>query len=74
VNLFKNNYGDEGFYSGEEAYLMDKEHSELTRIEEPRREYPETSGTTSTVEVSTINTIVVSTTLINQSNQHHQST
>ena len=24
VNLFKKNYGNEGFYSGEEAYLMDK--------------------------------------------------
>jgi hypothetical protein len=23
-NLFKKNYGDEGFYSGEEAYLKDE--------------------------------------------------
>jgi hypothetical protein len=28
VNLFKKNYGDEGFYSGEEADLTDEEHSE----------------------------------------------
>jgi hypothetical protein len=34
VNLFKHNYGDEGFYSGEEANLKDEEHSELTREEE----------------------------------------
>jgi hypothetical protein len=26
-NLFKKNYGEEGFYSGEEADLMDEEHS-----------------------------------------------
>ena len=25
--LFKKNYGDEGFYNGEEEYLMDEEHS-----------------------------------------------
>jgi hypothetical protein len=30
ANLFKKNYGDEGFYSGEEADLMDKDHSEPT--------------------------------------------
>jgi hypothetical protein len=36
VNLFKKNYGDEGFYSGEEADLTDREHSESTRKEEPR--------------------------------------
>jgi hypothetical protein len=26
-NLFKKNYGEEGFYSGEEADMTDKEHS-----------------------------------------------
>jgi hypothetical protein len=31
VNLFKKNYGDEGFYSGEEADLTDEDHSEPTR-------------------------------------------
>jgi hypothetical protein len=31
ANLFKKNYGDEGFYSGEEADLTNEEHSELTR-------------------------------------------
>jgi len=33
-NLFKKNYGDEGFYSGEEADPTNKEHSEPTRAEE----------------------------------------
>jgi hypothetical protein len=28
ANLFKRNYGDEGFYSGEEADLTDEEYSE----------------------------------------------
>jgi hypothetical protein len=73
VNLFKQNYEDEGFYSGEEEDLMDKEHSEPARaeeeeVEEPRRDEPETSGTTHIIEVSTINTLVGSTTLSNQSN------
>jgi hypothetical protein len=50
ANLFKKNYGDEGFYSGEEADLTDEEHSEPTRAEEGeaeelRRNEPETSGT-----------------------------
>jgi hypothetical protein len=27
VNLFKKNYGDKGFYSGEEGDLTDEEHS-----------------------------------------------
>jgi hypothetical protein len=74
ANLFKKNYRDKGFYSGEEADLTDEEHSELARTEEPHREEPETSGTAPTVEVSTINPPVVSTTLSNQSNQSHQST
>jgi hypothetical protein len=78
VNLFKKNYGDEGFYSGEEADLMDEEHSESARpeegkAEEPRREEPEASGTAQTIEVSTITPPVDSTTLRNQSNQSHQS-
>ena len=33
-NLFKHNYGDEGFYSGEEADLTDEENLEPTRTEE----------------------------------------
>jgi hypothetical protein len=28
VNLFKKNYGEEGFYSGKEADLTDEDHSE----------------------------------------------
>jgi hypothetical protein len=79
ANLFKKNYGDEGFYSGEEADLTYKENSESARAEEgkdeePRREEPETSGTMPTVEVSTIIPHVVSTALRNQSNQSHWST
>jgi hypothetical protein len=68
ANLFKKNYRDEGFYSGEEANLTNKEHSESPRTEEPRREEPETLGTAQTVEVSTITPPVVSATLSNQSN------
>jgi hypothetical protein len=34
ANLFKKNYGEEGFYSGEEADLIDEEHSEPARTEE----------------------------------------
>jgi hypothetical protein len=34
VNLFKKNYGYEGFYSGEEADLMEKEYSESARTKE----------------------------------------
>ena len=61
ANLFKQSYGplaqDEGFYSGEEAELSDKEYSEFARAkevetEEPRREEAETSGIVPTVEVS----------------------
>jgi hypothetical protein len=74
ANLFKKNYGDEGFYSGEEADLTDEEHSESTRTEEPHREEPETSRTAPTVEVSTIIPLVASTTLSNQSNLSHQNT
>jgi hypothetical protein len=65
VNLFKKNYGDEGLYSGEEADLIDEEHSKSSRTEEPRREEPETSRTMSTVKLSTIVPIVVLATLRN---------
>jgi hypothetical protein len=49
VNLFKYNYGDKGFYSGEEAYLTDEEHSKLARAEdeedvELHQDESETSG------------------------------
>jgi hypothetical protein len=48
--LFKKNYGEEGFYSGEEVDLTDEEHPEPTRTEEGeaeelRQSEPETSGT-----------------------------
>jgi hypothetical protein len=33
-NMFKKNYGEEGFYSGEEVDLTDEENLEPTRIEE----------------------------------------
>jgi hypothetical protein len=73
ANLFKKNYGDEGFYSGEEADLTDEEHSKPARAEEGkaeelRRDEPKTSGTAQTVEVRTIIPPVHSTTLSNQSN------
>jgi hypothetical protein len=73
VNLFNQNYGDEGFYSGEEADMIDEEHSEEGKVAYPRQEEPEASRTVPTIEVSTINPIFVSETLINQSNQIHQS-
>jgi hypothetical protein len=38
ANLFKQNYGEEGFYSGEEEYLTDKKNSEPTRTEEGKVE------------------------------------
>jgi hypothetical protein len=40
VNLFKQNYRDEGFYSGEEAYPIDEEHSEEGKVEEYCQEEP----------------------------------
>jgi hypothetical protein len=78
ANLFKKNYGDEGFYSGEEADLTDEEHSKPIRVkegkdEEPRREELEASGTAQTVEVSTIIPPIDSVALRNQSNPSHQS-
>jgi hypothetical protein len=59
ANLFKKNYMDEGFYSGEDAYLTDEEHSDPAGTEEGKdeelhREEPKTSETTQTIEVSTI--------------------
>jgi hypothetical protein len=70
VNLFKQNYGDEGFYSGEEVELTDEENSEPAReeeekVEEPRWDEPKTSGTAQTTEVSTIIPPVDSVTLSN---------
>ena len=38
TNMFKENYRDEGFYSGEEADLTDEEHSEPTKTKEGRDE------------------------------------
>ena len=37
-NLFKKNYKEEGFYSGEEVDLTDEEHSESTGTEEGKAE------------------------------------
>jgi hypothetical protein len=34
ANFFKQNYGEEGFYSGEEEDPIDEEHSEPTRTKE----------------------------------------
>jgi len=63
-NLFKQNYGEEGFYSGEEVDLTDEQHPEPTRTkegeaEELRQNEPDTSGTAWTTEVSNINPPVV---------------
>ena len=49
-NMFKENYGEEGFYSGEEVDLIDEKHLEPTRTEEGEAEElhqseTETSGT-----------------------------
>jgi hypothetical protein len=65
TNMFKKNYGDKGFYSGEEIDLKDEENSESTRTEEPRPEEPETSRTAPTIEVSTIIILVTSVALSN---------
>jgi hypothetical protein len=78
VNLFKEKYGDEGFYSGEEVDLMDEYLLEPSReeegeAEEPRREELEASGTAQTIEVSTITPLVASRTLSNQNSQSYQS-
>jgi hypothetical protein len=71
VNLFKKNYGDEGFCNGEEADIIDGENSEEGKVAEPCQEETEASGTAPIIEVSTINPITVSVTLSNQSNQSH---
>jgi hypothetical protein len=77
-NLFKKNYGEEGFYSGEEADLTDEEHSEPMgpkeeAVEELRRNELETSETVQTTELSNINPPVVSEMISNQNIPNHQS-
>jgi hypothetical protein len=77
-NLFKQNYGEEGFYSGEEVDLTDKEHSEPTRtkegeVEEIHQSEPETSRTAQFTKVSNINPPIVSIAPSNQNSQNHQS-
>jgi hypothetical protein len=77
-NLFKQKYGEADFYSGEEAYMTDKERSELAEaeeeaVEELRRNTPEPSGTMQATEVSNINPPVVSEMLSNQNILNHQS-
>jgi hypothetical protein len=77
-SLFKQKYGEEGFYSGEEVDLIDEEHPEPTRIEEGEVEElcqseRETSGTTQTTKVSNVNPPVVPTILSSQNSQNHQS-
>jgi hypothetical protein len=76
-NLFKQNYGEEGFYNREEVDMTNKEHSEPTeteegRVEELQRREPETSETTQTIEVSTI-ILPVDSVVRNQINSSHQS-
>jgi hypothetical protein len=76
--LFKKNYREEGFYSGEEVDLTDEEHPDPTRTEEGEAEElhqsePETSGTARTTEVSNVNPLVVPTILRSQNSQNHQS-
>jgi hypothetical protein len=78
ANLFKKNYKDEGFYSEEEADLTDEEHSkpigiEEGKVEEPRREEPETSRTAQNFELSIIIPLVESVALSNHSNPSHHS-
>jgi hypothetical protein len=73
VNLFKQNYGDEGFYNGEEVDLTDEENSEPPgaeegKVEESHREEPKTSGTAQTAKVSIIISPVDSVAFNNQSN------
>jgi hypothetical protein len=77
ANLFKKNYEEEGFYSGEEAELTYEEHSEPARAEEGkdgelRRREPETSETSQTIEVSTV-ILPIDSVLSNQSSPSHQS-
>jgi hypothetical protein len=74
VNIFEQSHEpltqDEGFYSGEEEELVNKEHAYSTttkegKTEEPRGEELETSRVVPTVEVSTITPPVVLATLSN---------
>jgi hypothetical protein len=63
-NLFKKKYEEEIFYSGEEADMIDKEHSEpMGPEEEAAEEIPqnkqETSGTVQDTKVSNINPPVI---------------
>jgi hypothetical protein len=79
ANPFKKNYGDKGFYSGEEENLIDEEHSEPTGTEERKAKElcwgePETSETAQTIEVSTVIPPIDLVVLRNQSNPNHQST
>jgi hypothetical protein len=77
ANLFKQNYGDEGFYSGEEEDLTDEEHSETVgteegKVEELRQGEPKILETAQTIEVSTVIPLV-DIVLRNHSNPSHQS-
>jgi hypothetical protein len=78
VNLFNKKYGDDEFYSGEEADLIDEEHSESAQTEEVQTEElhrgePETSSTEPTIKVSNITPLVVLEESRNHSNQSSQS-
>jgi hypothetical protein len=78
ANLFKKNYGDEGFYSGEEVELTDEENSDSTRMKEVGSEElhqgeTETSGTVPTIEVSIVIPTLVLEAISNHSNQSSQS-
>jgi hypothetical protein len=77
-NMFKQNYEEEGFYSGEEVDITNEEHSEPTRTEEEEAEElcqrnPETLGTARTTEVSNINIPIVPIVISSQNSQNHQS-
>jgi hypothetical protein len=77
-NLFKKSCREEGFYSGEELDLTDKEHLEPTRTEEGKAEElrqseTETSGNDQIIEVSNINPPVFSIAPRSQNSQNHQS-
>jgi hypothetical protein len=44
-NLFKKNYGEEGFYSEEEVDMTNEEHSKTSRIEEGKAKEPHQDDT-----------------------------
>jgi hypothetical protein len=74
--LFKQNYEEEGFYSGEEVDLTDEEHPKPTRTkegdaEELHQSKLKTSGTARTTGVSNVNPPVVPTILSSQNSQNH---